>query len=309
MRVDVKLLDGLMNVVGELVLTRNQILQQAEAVGDDGLLASAQRLNVLTADLQDSVMKTRMQPIGTLLSGLPRLVRDLAMACHKQVHLEIEGHETELDRTLIEAVKDPLTHLIRNALDHGIEPPSLRVTNGKPTQGRLTVRAFHQGGHVNIEITDDGAGIDLDRVRRLAVERGLVGAEQAQTMSDHETASLIFMPGISTAPSITMVSGRGVGMDVVKTNIERIGGTVDVSTRRGVGTTFLIRIPLTLAIMPALDRDHRWRALRHPTGEPARGGPGRPGPCDAFDRNVRRRPHVPFARATPSLGRVGRGAG
>ena len=175
-RVDVKLLDSLMNVVGELVLTRNQILQQAEAVGDNGLLASAQRLNVLTADLQDSVMQTRMQPIGTLLSGLPRLVRDLAMACHKQVQLDVEGHETELDRTLIEAVKDPLTHLVRNALDHGIEPPSLRVANGKPEQGRLTVRAFHQGGHVNIEITDDGAGIDLDQVRRLAVERGLIEA-------------------------------------------------------------------------------------------------------------------------------------
>ena len=251
-RVDVKLLDSLMNVVGELVLTRNQILQQTEALGDHGLLATAQRLNVLTADLQDSVMKTRMQPIGTLLSGLPRLVRDLALACHKQVHLDVEGHETELDRTLIEAVKDPLTHLVRNALDHGIEPSSVRATNGKPSQGRLSVRAFHQGGNVNIEITDDGAGIDLDKVRRLAVERGLVVSGLAQAMSDHETASLIFLPGISTATSITLVSGRGVGMDVVKTNIERIGGTVDVSTQRGVGTTFLIRIPLTLAIMPAL---------------------------------------------------------
>jgi two-component system chemotaxis sensor kinase CheA len=251
-RVDVKLLDSLMNVVGELVLTRNQILQQAEAVGDNGLLSSAQRLNVLTADLQDNVMKTRMQPVGTLLSGLPRLVRDLAVACHKQVRLEVEGHETELDRTLIEAVKDPLTHLVRNALDHGIEPPSFRAANGKPAQGRLTIRAFHQGGHVNIEISDDGAGIDLDQVRRLAVERGLIDSKQAQALSDHEAASLIFVPGISTAPSITMVSGRGVGMDVVKTNIERIGGTVDVSTQRGVGTTILIRIPLTLAIMPAL---------------------------------------------------------
>ena len=184
-RVDVKLLDNLMNVVGELVLTRNQILQQADAVGDDALLASAQRLNVLTTDLQDSVMKTRMQPIGMLLSSLPRLVRDLAMACHKQVQLEVEGHETELDRTLIEAVKDPLTHLVRNAIDHGIEPP---LRSGWRTesraQGQLTVRAFHEGGHVNIEITDDGAGIDLDQVRRMAVERGLIDPEQAQTMSD-----------------------------------------------------------------------------------------------------------------------------
>jgi two-component system, chemotaxis family, sensor kinase CheA len=251
-RVDVKLLDSLMSMVGELVLTRNQILQQADTVGDEGLLASAQRLNLLTADLQDSVMKTRMQPIGALLSGLSRLVRDLALTCHKQVELEIEGHETELDRTLIEAVKDPLTHLIRNALDHGIEPPALRATRGKSTRGRLTVRAFHQGGQVNLEIADDGTGIDLDRVRQLAVERGFVGSERAQTMSDHEAASLIFLPGISTAESITTVSGRGVGMDVVKTNIERIGGTVDVATERGIGTTFLIRIPLTLAIMPAL---------------------------------------------------------
>jgi two-component system chemotaxis sensor kinase CheA len=251
-RVDVKLLDSLMNVVGELVLTRNQILQQSEAVGDKGLVASAQRLNVLTADLQDAVMKTRMQPLGTLLSSLPRLVRDLAVSCHKQVQLDVEGHETELDRTLIEAVKDPLTHLVRNALDHGIEAPALRVASGKPGQGRIAVRAFHQGGHVNIEITDDGAGIDVDQVRRLAVQRGLIGAEQAQAMSNHEAAALIFAPGISTAPSITMVSGRGVGMDVVRTNIERIGGTVDVRTQRGVGTTILMRIPLTLAIMPAL---------------------------------------------------------
>jgi two-component system, chemotaxis family, sensor kinase CheA len=251
-RVDVKLLDSLMNVVGELVLTRNQILQQSEAVGDKGLLASAQRLNVLTADLQDAVMKTRMQPLGTLLSSLPRLVRDLAVSCHKQVQLDVEGHETELDRTLIEAVKDPLTHLVRNALDHGIEAPALRVASGKPGQGRIAVRAFHQGGHVNIEITDDGAGIDVDQVRRLAVQRGLIDAEQAQAMSNHEAAALIFAPGISTAPSITMVSGRGVGMDVVRTNIERIGGTVDVRTQRGVGTTILMRIPLTLAIMPAL---------------------------------------------------------
>ncbi len=251
-RVDVKLLDALMSTVGELVLTRNQIVQQAEIVGDDGLLASAQRLNVLTADLQDSVMQTRMQPIGTLLNSLPRQVRDLALACHKQVRLEIEGQETELDRTLLEAVKDPLTHLIRNALDHGIEPPSLRVTNGKSTEGRLTVRAFHQNGHINLEITDDGNGIDLDRVRRMALDRGWVSSERALAMSDQETASLIFLPGISTAESISMVSGRGVGMDVVKTNIERIGGTVDVTTERGVGTTFLIKIPLTLAIMPAL---------------------------------------------------------
>ena len=251
-RVDVKLLDTLMSTVGELVLTRNQILQQADTVGDEGLLASAQRLNLLTADLQDSVMKTRMQPIGNLLSGLSRLVRDLALTCHKQAELEIEGQETELDRTLIEAVRDPLSHLIRNALDHGIEPPAMRATHGKSTRGRLTVRAFHQNGQVNLEIADDGRGIDLDRVRQLAVERGFVGPERAQTMSDQEAASLIFLPGISTAESVTTVSGRGVGMDVVKTNIEGIGGTVDVATQRGIGTTFLIRVPLTLAIMPAL---------------------------------------------------------
>ena len=243
------------------------------------------------------------------MSGLPRLVRDLALACHKQVHLDVEGHETELDRTLIEAVKDPLTHLVRNALDHGIEPASLRVANGKPSQGRLSVRAFHQSGHVNIEITDDGAGIDLDRVRQLAVERGLVEPGLAQTMSDHETAALIFLPGISTAPSITMVSGRGVGMDVVKTNIERIGGTVDVSTQRGVGTTFLIRIPLTLAIMPALivtSGGERYAIPQVNLLEVARVDRQHASP--SID-DARRRPHLPPPGTTPSSGRARRRAG
>ncbi len=249
-RVDVKLLDRLMNLVGELVLTRNQMVELTQA-GDD-LGPMAQRLDLITAELQDGVMKTRMQPISNVWATFPRLVRDLALACEKKVHLEMEGKETELDRTVIEAIKDPLTHLIRNAVDHGIERPLERVANGKPAEGRLTVRAFHEGGHVNVEVSDDGGGIDLAAVRRKAVDKGLVSASQAESMSDADASSLIFVPGFSTAESVTNVSGRGVGMDVVRINIEKIGGTVDVVTHLGTGTTFLVRVPLTLAIIPAL---------------------------------------------------------
>jgi two-component system chemotaxis sensor kinase CheA len=197
-------------------------------------------------------MKTRMQPIGNVWSKFPRIVRDLALSCGKEVRFEMEGRETELDKTIIEAIKDPLTHLVRNAVDHGLEEPADRRAAGKPAEGRLTVRAFHEGGHVNIEISDDGTGIDVDRVREKAVDRRLISPERAQQMSDREISSLIFLPGFSTAERITNVSGRGVGMDVVKTNIEKIGGSVDVVSTRGAGTTFRIKIPLTLAIIPAL---------------------------------------------------------
>lgn len=251
-RVDVKLLDTLMNLVGELVLARNQILQYTETQTDGGFIATTQRLNLITTELQGGVMKTRMQPIGNVWSKFPRIVRDLALTCEKQVRFEMEGRETELDKTIIEAIKDPLTHLVRNAVDHGLEGPDQRRAAGKPVEGRLTVRAFHEGGHVNIEIADDGAGIDLDRVREKAVDKRLVSPERAQHMSDREISSLIFLPGFSTAERVTNVSGRGVGMDVVKTNIEKIGGSVDVVSVRGSGTTFRIKIPLTLAIIPAL---------------------------------------------------------
>ena len=217
-------------------------------------------------------MRTRMQPIGTLWAKFPRLVRDLALACGKQVRLDIEGEDTELDKTLIEAIRDPLTHLVRNAVDHGIEPPGDRAGAGKPPEGVLRLRAFHEGGQVVVEVSDDGGGIDPARVRAKAVAAGLVTTEQAARMSDREALNLIFLPGFSTAERVTKVSGRGVGMDVVRTNIERIGGTVDVQSRLGAGTTFKIKIPLTLAIIPALLVAGGGRALRHPAGEPARAG-------------------------------------
>jgi len=251
-RVDVGLLDKLMNLVGELVLARNQVLQFTSQRADSAFLATSQRLNLITTELQGSVMKTRMQPIGNVWSRLPRVVRDLATNCGKQVRIEMEGKETELDKTIIEAIKDPLTHIVRNSVDHGIEMPGVRVARGKPEEGCLKMRAFHEGGQVNIEITDDGAGIDLERVKQKALQQGLITSEQVSRMSDHEAVHLIFLPGFSTAEKITNVSGRGVGMDVVKTNIEKIGGTVDLQSQPGKGTSLKIKIPLTLAIIPAL---------------------------------------------------------
>jgi len=251
-RVDVGLLDRLMNLVGELVLARNQVLQFVPTVEDHAFTGTTQRLNLITTELQSSVMKTRMQPIGNVWDKTPRIVRDLALALGKRVRVEMEGKETELDKTIIEAIKDPLTHIVRNCVDHGIEPPAARTAQGKPAEGRLFLRAFHEGGQVNIEISDDGAGLNLDRIRSKALERSLITGEQAGRMSDRELAELVFLPGFSTAEKVSNVSGRGVGMDVVKTNIERIGGVVDLTTRPGHGTTFRIKIPLTLAIIPAL---------------------------------------------------------
>jgi two-component system, chemotaxis family, sensor kinase CheA len=251
-RVDVSLLDKLMNRVGELVLARNQILQSASMSLDAAFLGTSQRLNLITTELQEGVMKTRMQPIGNIWGKFPRVVRDLAVMCGKQVRVEMEGKETELDKTIIEAIKDPLVHLIRNSVDHGIETPEARRAAGKPDEGRLLLRAFHEGGQVNIEIIDDGAGLNLERIRHKAVERGLISQDQALRMNDREISQLIFSPGFSTAAEVTNVSGRGVGMDVVKTNIEKIGGTVDIQSEFGRGATIKIKIPLTLAIIPAL---------------------------------------------------------
>ena len=251
-RVDVALLDKLMNLVGELVLARNQILQFSATQEDPAVVGPTQRLNLITTELQEGVMKTRMQPIGNVWQKFPRIVRDVAQLCGKKVCVEMEGRETELDKTIIEAIKDPLTHIIRNSVDHGIESPEKRISLGKNPQGRLFLRAFHEGGQVNIEIIDDGAGINIERVKAKALEKGLITAEQAGRMSDREATNLIFLAGFSTAEKITNVSGRGVGMDVVKTNIEKIGGIVDVQSRPGAGTTLRIKIPLTLAIIPAL---------------------------------------------------------
>ncbi|WP_433080022.1 chemotaxis protein CheW [Dactylosporangium sp. CA-052675] len=251
-RVDVDLLDKLMNLVGELVLTRNQLVRAIGTVSDPGMTRTGQRLNLITSELQESVMKTRMQAIDHIWSKLPRVVRDLSSTFGKQIRLAQEGKETELDRSLLEAVKDPLTHLVRNAVDHGIETPAERVAAGKPAEGTLTLRAYHEGGHVIVEVRDDGSGIDPDKIARIAVEKGIVSRDQLATMDRREILALVFKPGFSTAKAVTNVSGRGVGMDVVKTNIERIGGAVDVDSVVGQGTTWRLTIPLTLAIIQAL---------------------------------------------------------
>ena len=251
-RVGVNLLDRLMNLVGELVLARNQLLQFSNSTQDAGFQAVSQRMNLIATELQEEVMKTRMQPIGNVWNKFPRTVRDLAISCGKDVRLDMEGQDTELDRTIIEAIKDPLTHLVRNCIDHGIESAEARKQAGKAVTGILKLRAFHEGGQVNIEISDDGAGLNGERIRQKAVERGMVTAQQVSRMSDRDVFNMIFLPGFSTAEKVTNVSGRGVGMDVVKTNVEKIGGTVDVQSTAGKGTTVRIKIPLTLAIIPAL---------------------------------------------------------
>lgn len=252
LRVDVRLLDQLMNLVGELVLSRNQILQHSRGQKDQGFLNASQRLNIITTELQEGVMKTRMQQISNVWSKFPRVVRDLSKQLNKQVRLEMEGKETELDKTIIEAIKDPLTHIIRNSVDHGIEMPAVRQQNGKAAEGVVTLRAFHEGGQVIIEIADDGAGLKTERIKQKALEKGVVSADQIRNWSTQEIHRIIFMPGFSTAEAVTNVSGRGVGMDVVRSNIERIGGQVDISSDEGKGSTIRIKIPLTLAIIPAL---------------------------------------------------------
>jgi len=250
LRVDVTLLNRMMNLVGELVLTRNQVLQ-ATANNPNFTLLS-RRLDMVTADLRESVMKARMQPVSNIFSKMPRIVRDLSQSLGRRVHLQMEGQETELDKSLLEAIKDPLTHAVRNALDHGIESPETRLAAGKNPEGILTLRALQEGSHVVIEVSDDGAGIAVEKVRQKALERGLVAADRAAHLDERELLQLVFLPGFSTAASVTNVSGRGVGMDVVRTNVEKIGGKVEIASRSGFGTTLRLRIPLTLAIIPAL---------------------------------------------------------
>ena len=254
-RVDVDLLDSLMNLVGELVLARNQLVRGVQELGDPGLIRGAQRLGMITSELQEGIMKTRMQPIDHIWSKLPRIVRDLSTSLGKQVQLVMQGQETELDRSLLEAVKDPLTHLVRNAVDHGIEDPQTRLAAGKTPEGTLTLRAYHEGGHVAVEVSDDGAGLDVERIAQKAVENGIIRADQVATMDKRDMMAMVFQPGFSTAAKVTNVSGRGVGMDVVKTNIERLGGTVSVDSTLGEGTVWRLTIPLTLAIIQALTVD------------------------------------------------------
>jgi two-component system chemotaxis sensor kinase CheA len=250
LRIDVEVLNRMMNLVGELVLTRNQILRCTP--GAENFPELARRLDSVTAELRESVMRARMQPVGHLFSKFPRMVRDLAMTCGRQVRIEFEGQETGLDKSLLEAVRDPLTHAVRNAVDHGIEPAEERVKAGKPAEGVVRLRAFHQSGSVVIEVSDDGAGISTERVLAKAMERGLVTPEQAGSMTQREALQMIFVAGFSTAKQVTNVSGRGMGMDVVRTNVEKVGGSVELESQVGLGTTVRMRVPLTLAIVPAL---------------------------------------------------------
>jgi two-component system, chemotaxis family, sensor kinase CheA len=250
LRVDIVLLNRMMNLVGELVLTRNQVLQATAS--DPSMTMLSRRLDMVTADLRENVMKARMQPVSNIFSKMPRIVRDLSQSLGRRVRLEVEGQDTELDKSLLEAIKDPLTHAVRNSLDHGIEPPEIREGAGKDPEGMLKLRALQEGSHVVIEVLDDGAGIDVEKVRRNAIERGVITAERAAQMTERELLQLIFLPGFSTAAAVTNISGRGVGMDVVRTNVEKIGGKVEIDSRVGKGTTLRLRIPLTLAIIPAL---------------------------------------------------------
>jgi len=250
LRVDVILLNRMMNLVGELVLTRNQVLQATAA--DPNMTQLSRRLDMVTADLRESVMKARMQPVSNIFSKMPRIVRDLSQALGRRVRLQVEGQDTELDKSLLEAIKDPLTHAVRNSLDHGIELPEVRLAAGKDPEGTLKLRASHEGSHVVIEVSDDGAGIAVEKVRQKAIERGVITAERSAQLGERELLQLIFLPGFSTAAAVTNVSGRGVGMDVVRTNVEKIGGKVEIDSRAGQGTTLRLRIPLTLAIIPAL---------------------------------------------------------
>jgi len=251
-RVHVDTLDHLMTTVSELVLTRNQLLEIVRRHEDSDFKVPLQRLSNVTAELQEGVMKTRMQPIGNAWQKLPRIVRDLSTELGKQIELEMHGADTELDRQVLELVKDPLTHLVRNCADHGIEIAAERLAMGKQPKGTIRVSACHQGGHIIIEIADDGRGLDLTRIRAKAVEQGFASEAEMTAKSEMEIGNLIFVPGFTTARQVTGISGRGVGMDVVRSNIEQIGGTVDLRSAPGAGVAFAIKIPLTLAIVSAL---------------------------------------------------------
>lgn len=251
-RVNVEVLEDLMQMVSELVLTRNQLLQMIRSIENTPFHAPFQRLNHITSELQETVMKARMQPVYTAWVAFPRITRDLSVELNKKIDLKMSGEDTELDKQLLECIKDPLTHMVRNAIDHGIESPEERVKNGKPKTGTIHLNAYHQGGHIIIEISDDGKGISGDFIAKKALEKELVTPTELAQMNDSQIINLIFLPGFSTAEKVTNISGRGVGMDVVKTNIEKISGTIELFSTYGKGSKFLIKIPLTLAIMPVL---------------------------------------------------------
>ena len=241
-----------MNLVSELVLTRNALLQMVRGQTDSEMNIPLQRLSQTTSELQEGVMKTRMQPIGNAWNKLPRIIRDLSLELDKKINLEMLGADTELDRQVLELIKDPLTHMVRNSADHGIETPAERTAAGKQGEGTVTLNAYHEGGHIVIEVNDDGRGINLEKVKEKAIMNGLATDAELEGMSDQQIQQFIMKPGFSTAEAVTNVSGRGVGMDVVRTNIEKIGGTIELKSVEGKGSSFTIKIPLTLAIVSAL---------------------------------------------------------
>lgn len=251
-RVDTQRLDDIMNMVGELVLVRNRLVRLGNSSTNEALVKAVANLDVVTADLQTSVMKTRMQPIKKVFGRFPRVVRDLARSLRKEINLELVGEETDLDKNLVEALADPLVHLVRNSVDHGIEFPEVREANGKSRTGQVVLAAEQEGDHILLSISDDGAGMDPAKLRRIAVEKGMFDEDTANRLSDTEAYNLIFAPGFSTKKEISDVSGRGVGMDVVKTKITQLNGTVEIKSELGKGTRFIIKVPLTLAIMPTL---------------------------------------------------------
>lgn len=272
-RVAVGALERIMILVSELVLTRNQLLEITRHHEDATVKAPLQRLSSLTTDLQDAVMRARMQPVGRLFASLPRLVRELAVELKKKLYLVTEGADTELDRQLVELIRDPLTHLLRNCADHGIESPEKRLALGKPEEGTIKVTAAHEAGYITIDVSDDGRGLDLERIRYKALAKGLVNAGEAKNLTDDEVARFIFAPGFSTSPSVTSISGRGIGMDIVRDNIESIGGSISLTTKAGKGTRFSLKIPLTLAIAPALIvvvRGHHFALPQHSVIEAVR---------------------------------------
>lgn len=252
LRVNVDVLENLMTMVSELVLTRNQLMQIARSDKDSGFVTPLQRLNHVVSDLQEGVMKTRMQPIGNAWAKLPRIIRDLSMELGKKIDLVMVGQDTELDRQVLEMIKDPLTHMVRNSGDHGIEPPADRIRAGKPETGTVRLHAFHEGGHIIIQIADDGRGLPLEKIKKKIIQNGLASEEEVARMSAQQIQQYIFHAGFSTADKVTSVSGRGVGMDVVRTNIEKIGGSIEMNSIEGKGSTFSIKIPLTLAIVSSL---------------------------------------------------------
>ncbi len=250
-RVNIALLDSLMTLAGELVLGRNQLNEAVRNSDKRGISAGAHRVSLVTSELQEAVSLTRMQSVSGLFSKFPRLVRDLASKLGKEIQLKLEGGEVKLDKTILEGLSDPLTHMVRNSVDHGIELPAARIAAKKPALGTVTLRVKHHAGQVVIEISDDGKGLAGEKIAASALSKGIITAEQLQTMSDYDKHALIFMPGVSTAEKLSDLSGRGVGMDVVKTNLDKLGGKVEIDSVPGKGSTFRIKLPVTLATQPA----------------------------------------------------------